>query len=93
MEPAAGPAQSAPMIPARRTGVLALIPGLIACVAVALAAVAVQALEVRLFGRGWVDAIVLAILIGAAIRSVWTPPAAVCPGIEFSARTLLEIAV
>ncbi len=93
MEPAAGPAQSAPMIPVRPSGVLPLIPGLIACVAVALAAVAVQALEVRLFGRGWIDAIVLAILIGAAIRSVWTPPAAVRPGIEFSARTLLEIAV
>ena len=81
------------MIPARRPGVLALIPGLIACVAVALAAVAVHALELRLFGRGWIDAIVLAILIGAAIRSVWTPPAALKPGVDFSARTLLEIAV
>lgn len=97
MEPAVRPAQSASMIPVRPSGVLSLIPGLIpgliACGAVALAAVAVQALEVRLFGRGWIDAIVLAILIGAAIRSVWTPPAAVLPGIEFSARTLLEIAV
>ena len=85
------------MIPARRPGVLALIPGLIpgliACVAVALVAVAVQALEVRLFGRGWIDATVLSILIGAAIRSVWTPPAAILPGIEFSARSLLEVAV
>lgn len=81
------------MIPVRLSGALSLIPGLIACVAVALAAVAVQALELGLLGRSWVDAIVLAILIGAAIRSVWTPPAAVRPGIEFSARTLLEIAV
>ncbi|TPW04852.1 MAG: hypothetical protein FD125_973 [bacterium] len=81
------------MIPARRPGVLALIPGFVACVAVALAAVAVQTLEVRLFGRGWIDAIVLAILIGAAIRSVWTPPGVLKPGVEFSARTLLEIAV
>ncbi len=81
------------MIPARLPGVLSLIPGLIACVAVALAAVAVQALELRLLGRGWIDAIALAILIGAAIRSVWTPPAAQRPGVEFSARTLLEIAV
>ncbi len=93
MEPAAGPAQSLPMIPARLPGPLSLIPGLIACVAVVLAAVVVQALEVRLLGRGWIDAIVLAILIGAALRSVWTPPAALLPGIEFSARTLLEIAV
>lgn len=79
------------MIPAR--GALSLFPGLLACAAVAVAAVAVQALELRLFGRGWIDAIVLAILIGAAVRSVWTPPAALRPGVEFSARTLLEIAV
>ena len=81
------------MIPARPSGALSLLPGLIVCVAVAAAAVAVQALEFRLLGRGWIDAIVLAILIGAAIRSVWTPPVTLRPGIEFSARTLLEIAV
>ena len=85
------------MILARGAPVLSLIPrlipGLAACVAVTVAALAVQALELRLFGRGWIDAIVLAILIGAAVRSVWTPPAALRPGIEFSARTLLEIAV
>ncbi len=81
------------MIPARLTGLPSLIPGLIVCVAVALAAVAVQAVELRLFGRGWIDAIVLSILIGAAIRSVWTPPVVLRPGIEFGARTLLEVAV
>ncbi|MFO0530769.1 MAG: hypothetical protein ACK5XY_02405, partial [Brevundimonas sp.] len=85
------------MIPARRPGVLALIPGLIpgliACVAVALVAVAVQALEVRLFGRGSPDAIVRSLPLGAAIRSVWTPPAAILRGIEFRARSRLEMAV
>ena len=81
------------MIPARRPGVLSLIPGLAVCVAVALAAVALEALEAPLLGRSWIDAIVLAILIGTAVRSVWTPAAALQPGIEFSARTLLEIAV
>ncbi|GAA0870610.1 putative sulfate exporter family transporter [Brevundimonas basaltis] len=81
------------MILARRSGVQSLIPGLLACAAVAVAAVAVQALEVRLLGRGWIDAIVLAILIGAAVRTLWTPPASIRPGIEFSARTVLEIAV
>lgn len=91
METSPAPAQCLPMIPAR--GVLSLIPGLLACAAVAVAAVAVQTLELRLSGRSWIDAIVLAILIGAAIRSVWTPPASVRPGVEFSARTLLEIAV
>lgn len=91
MESGPAPAQSLPMIPAR--GVLSLIPGLLVCAGVAVAAVAVQALEVRLFGRGWIDAIVLAILIGATIRALWTPPASVRPGVEFSGRTLLEIAV
>ena len=81
------------MILARGAPALSLIPGLLACAAVAVAAVALQALELRLFGRGWIDAIVLAILIGAAIRSIWTPPASLRPGVEFSARTLLEIAV
>lgn len=93
MEPRAAPAQSLPMILARGARALSLIPGLIACAVVTAAALAVQALELRLFGRGWIDAIVLAILIGAAVRSVWTPPASIRPGIEFSARTLLEIAV
>ena len=102
MESKACVAQSDAMIPPRTPaptqpfaagGALSLIPGLIACAAVTAAALAVQALELRLFGRGWIDAIVLAILIGAAVRSVWTPPAALRPGIEFSARTLLEIAV
>ncbi|HYD26189.1 YeiH family protein [Brevundimonas sp.] len=81
------------MIPARGAPVLSLIPGVALCGAVTLAALAIQALELRLFGRGWIDAIVLAILIGAAVRSVWTPPATLRPGVEFSARTLLEIAV
>ncbi len=102
MESSARVAQSGGMIPQRAPtsgpssavgAALSLIPGLAACGAVTLAALAVQALELRLFGRGWVDAIVLAILIGAAVRSVWTPPASVKPGIEFSARTLLEVAV
>lgn len=80
--------------PSRAVGVvLSLFPGLIACAAITLAAVGAQALELRLFGRGWIDAIVLAILIGAAVRSLWTPPASFRPGVEFSARTLLEIAV
>lgn len=81
------------MIPARLRGALSLIPGVIACAAVTLAAVALETFELRLLGRGWIDAIVLAILIGAAVRSLWTPPAGLRPGIEFSARTLLEIAV
>jgi len=87
--PASAPAERRSLA----TGVLALLPGVLLCAAVTGAALAVEALELRLFGRGWLDAVVLAILLGAAIRTVWTPPSALRPGVEFSARTLLEIAV
>lgn len=101
MEPAAAPAQSASMIPASAPAdrrslaaiALALAPGLLLCAVVTGAALGVEVLELRLFGRAWLDAVVLAILIGAVVRTLWTPPAAVRPGVAFSARTLLEIAV
>lgn len=81
--------------PIRRLGehLRRLAPGVALCLAVTLAATAVQATEARLFGRAWLDALVLAILIGAAVRTAWTPGAAWAPGVGFSAKTLLEIAV
>ena len=82
-----------PVAPTPVGRALNLIPGLIACLLVTAAALGLQALEIGRFGRAWIEALVLAILIGAVIRSVWTPPAAMKPGVEFCARTLLEIAV
>ena len=70
-----------------------LAPGLLLCGAVALAAVVLQHVEVSLFGRSWLEALVLAILLGTAVRTVWTPAASWTPGIDFSARFLLEVAV
>ncbi|MBR0681710.1 putative sulfate exporter family transporter [Roseomonas eburnea] len=70
-----------------------LLPGIALCAAVSLAALAVEWTEAALFGRAWFGALVLAILIGTAIRTAWTPPARWQAGIAFSARTLLEIAV
>ncbi len=70
-----------------------LLVGVALCLLVAAAAVGLQHLEARLFGRAWIEGLVLAILLGAAIRSSWTPPARWQGGIDFSARTLLEIAV
>lgn len=70
-----------------------LIPGLLLSVAVAGLAIGAQALEARLFGRAWLEALVLAILIGAAVRAFWTPGVRWSAGIGFSAKTVLEIAV
>jgi uncharacterized integral membrane protein (TIGR00698 family) len=70
-----------------------LLPGLLLCAGVVLAAEILQAIEVALFGRAWVESLVLAILIGTLVRSVWTPPRRFGAGIAFSGKMLLEIAV
>jgi uncharacterized integral membrane protein (TIGR00698 family) len=68
-------------------------PGVALCIAVTLVAFGLQLAEERLFGRAWLEALVLAILIGTAVRSLWKPSAYWQAGINFSAKTLLEIAV
>ena len=70
-----------------------IMPGLLLCAVVTLAAIAMQVVEQRLFGRAWLEALVLAILLGTAIRTAWTPSTRWLPGISFSAKTLLEVAV
>ncbi len=70
-----------------------LAPGLLLCVAITAAAWLLQGLEAELIGRAWVEALVLAILVGAALRAAWTPGALWRDGIAFSAKTVLEVAV
>ena len=70
-----------------------ILPGLFLCVIVGLVALALQRAEMALFGRAWIEALVLAILIGTAVRSFWSPSERWQPGIDFSAKLLLEIAV
>lgn len=81
--------------PVRRLGELLrrVGPGVGLCLVMTFTALAVQAAQTRLFGRAWLDGLVLAILIGAAVRTAWTPGPAFAAGVGFSARTLLEIAV
>ena len=68
-------------------------PGLGLCLAVTVAAYALQAIELYLFGRAWLEALVLAILTGTLVRSIWTPSYRWHPGISFGAKVLLEVAV
>jgi uncharacterized integral membrane protein (TIGR00698 family) len=70
-----------------------ILPGLALCAVVAAAGHALAELELMLAGRAWIEALVLAILIGAAIRTAWVPPGRWKPGIDFSAKLVLEIAV
>lgn len=70
-----------------------ILPGFLLCCAVTALAYAAASLEADLFGKAWIEALVLAILIGTAIRSAWTPHERWLPGIDFSAHLLLEVAV
>ena len=70
-----------------------LLPGLLLCVGVTLLAEVLQMAEQRLTGQAYVEALVLAILIGVVVRTLWLPGALWLPGIQFSAKLLLEIAV
>jgi uncharacterized integral membrane protein (TIGR00698 family) len=69
------------------------LPGIVLCLLVACGAVGLQALERATFGRSWLESLVLAILLGAAIRTAWTPGARWRAGIDFCARPVLEVAV
>jgi uncharacterized integral membrane protein (TIGR00698 family) len=70
-----------------------ILPGLLLCIGIAGIATLFQVIEVHLVGQPYLEALVLAILIGVAVRTIWTPGAAWTPGIAFSAKILLEIAI
>ncbi len=73
--------------------IVAILPGLFLCVVITSVAMMVQIAEVAAFRHPYVEALVIAILLGIAIRGFWRPGEVWQAGIAFSARTLLEIAV
>ena len=73
--------------------VLSILPGTALCVVLTIIAVGAQFAEEYAFAHPYVEALVLAILLGIALRSVWHPGPRWLPGITFSAKLLLEIAV
>jgi uncharacterized integral membrane protein (TIGR00698 family) len=58
-----------------------------------MAAVLLQSLEIRWAGQAYLEALVLAILLGVALRTVWHPGDFWHDGIVFSGKILLEVAV
>ena len=76
-----------------KPGPAALAPGLALCAGIALVAILIQRVEERVTGHPYVEALVLAILIGTAIRTTRAPDARFGPGIAFSAKQVLEFAV
>jgi len=89
-----GPPSSVRPLPSRLIeGVLARGAGILLCAGITALALAAQALELRSFGHPYVEALVLAILLGAVLRAAWTPERRFQAGIAFSAKQLLEVAV
>lgn len=68
-------------------------PGVMLCLLVTLAAIGLTSIERDAIGHVWLEPLVLAILLGAAVRTAWTPDARFKAGIDFSAKMLLEVAV
>jgi uncharacterized integral membrane protein (TIGR00698 family) len=70
-----------------------LVPGILLCVAITVVATPLEWLEVHLVGHPYLEALVLAILVGILIRTVWLPGPAFRPGIQFSGKFVLELAI
>ncbi|KGF78241.1 membrane protein [Massilia sp. JS1662] len=73
--------------------IFTLIPGIALSAAVTGAAVLLERGETALFGRAWLESLVLAILLGSLVRTFATVPAAFEAGVRFSAKVVLELAV
>jgi uncharacterized integral membrane protein (TIGR00698 family) len=69
------------------------LPGVALCVGVTALAKLIEKAEVEAWGHLYLEGLVIAILIGVAIRAFWAPGPAWAKGISFSAKQLLEFAV
>lgn len=73
--------------------ILQLVPGVLLSAAVTGVAMLLERGETALFGRAWLESLVLAILLGSLVRTVATVPTGYEPGVRFSAKFVLELAV
>ncbi len=76
-----------------RVSVTRLAPGLALAGAVGVASLATAAVETRLFGHPIIEGLVVAILIGMVVRTMWTPPKRASAGVRFAAKEVLEVAI
>ncbi|MBR0758220.1 putative sulfate exporter family transporter [Bradyrhizobium jicamae] len=72
---------------------LSLIPGILLCGLITVISLGIQAIEERAFDHPYIEALVVAILLGMAVRTAWQPSERWRSGIAFSAKQLLEVAV
>jgi uncharacterized integral membrane protein (TIGR00698 family) len=77
----------------QRIGIKTIAPGVVLSVVVSALAVIAERVELQLTGGAWVEALVLAILIGAVCRLFLRRPDVFEPGIAFTAKCFLEVAI
>jgi uncharacterized integral membrane protein (TIGR00698 family) len=70
-----------------------LLPGFVLCIGITIVAMLLEAVEVHFAGQRYLEALVLAILVGVAVRTAWQPGPRWRPGINFSAKFVLELAI
>lgn len=70
-----------------------LLPGLSITCLIAAVSWGLAALETRWFGHSVIEGLVLAMLLGVAVRTARAPGPLADPGIRFAAREILELAV
>ena len=78
---------------AGRNRVAGLAPGLGLAAVIGVVALAGQAIEEQILGHAVLEALVLAILVGMAWRTVLGVPARAQDGVAFTAKEVLEVAI
>lgn len=71
----------------------ARLPGVSLSALITLIAVAIQHVEERMSDHPYLEALVIAIVLGMLVRTIWQPGPLWRPGIAFSAKQILETAV
>ncbi len=70
-----------------------VLPGGALSILVSAVAFATAMFELYLFAEAWLEPLVLAIIFGTIVRSIWAPPPLFDAGIDFTAHRILEFAV
>ena len=70
-----------------------LAAGCVVAGVVAVASLAIAGAETRVLGHPVIEALVVALLLGMAVRLVWRPGTVFEPGIRFASKELLEFSI
>ena len=70
-----------------------LVPGVLLAAVVGLVSLGIAAAEERVFGHPIVEGLVVAILLGMIVRTLWSQPDLLEAGVSFTAKEILEVAV